>query len=60
MTASDKGLAATEEFCQDMARVLLRHNQASRSDFDVILLDCPPNLGNLTLNAMAADYCGAL
>ena len=29
----------------------------ARSHFDVIILDCPPNLGNLTLNALvAADH----
>ena len=61
VTASDKGLAATEGILSGRIgkEFLLRGTiKQARGDFDVILLDCPPNLGNLTLNAMAAaDYC---
>jgi len=57
MTTPDKGLAETES--QLSARVgreyILKSAIANaRSHFDVILIDCPPNLGNLTLNALVA------
>src|SRR5262249_1598957 len=33
----------------------------ARSHFDFILFDCPPNLGNLTLNALVcSDFCVVL
>jgi chromosome partitioning protein len=60
LAGSDKGLAETEmvisakigkEFILDGALAV------TRSHYDVIVLDCPPHLGTLTLNAMcAANY----
>ncbi len=61
VTPSDKGLASAEGVLagrigkEFLLRAALRK---ARERFDVIVLDCPPNLGNLTLNAlMAADSC---
>jgi chromosome partitioning protein len=57
LTPFDPGLAAAEdllgarigkEFClRDALRV-------TRTHYDYILVDCPPNLGNLTLNGLCA------
>ncbi|NOZ02210.1 MAG: ParA family protein [Deltaproteobacteria bacterium] len=61
VTPSDKGLAATEGILagrigkEFLLRTAMRK---ARDRFDLIVLDCPPNLGNLTLNALsAADAC---
>jgi len=61
VTPSDKGLAATEGILAGRIgkEFLLRGAiLKARDRFDLIVLDCPPNLGNLTLNALtAADSC---
>ena len=36
--------------------LLKRRMEASAGDFDYILLDCPPSLGLLTINALAAAH----
>lgn len=61
ITPSDKGLAATEGILagrigkEFLLRGILK---GARERFDLVILDCPPNLGNLTLNALvAADAC---
>lgn len=61
VTPSDKGLASAEGILAGRIgkEFLLRQAlRRARERFDVIVLDCPPNLGNLTLNAlMASDAC---
>ena len=47
--------AAEIEFSTEIGReALLRNSMVSISGYDFILLDCPPNLGLLTLNALTA------
>lgn len=59
VTPSDKALASAEGVLAGRIgkEFLLRQAlRGVRPNFDRIVLDCPPNLGNLTLNAlMAAD-----
>ena len=59
ITGADKQLSNTEaQLATRMGRemILARAIRAARGAYDVILIDCPPNLGLLTLNALfAAD-----
>jgi chromosome partitioning protein len=47
---------ATVELMNEMGResIIKRVLSSAKSDYDYILLDCPPNLGLLTLNALTA------
>jgi chromosome partitioning protein len=60
ITCADKRLSETDHLLSTRVgrEYVLKGVLANvRSQFDVILIDCPPNLGNLTLNALvAADY----
>jgi chromosome partitioning protein len=57
VTPVDRGMSNTEDLLgtrigkEFILRDALR---VTRTHFDVILLDCPPNLGNLTLNGLVA------
>lgn len=60
VTPSDKELGATEGVMSGRIgkETLLRQAlRLARAAFDVVVVDCPPNLGTLTVNAlMAADH----
>ena len=60
ITGADKHLSSTEaQLAGRMGRemLLMRALRNARTQYDAIVLDCPPNLGLLTVNAlMAADH----
>ena len=53
LCAADLELARTENHLQAVARSLKPVIESGR--FDIVLIDCPPSLGILTLNAFAAS-----
>lgn len=60
LTPSDKSLADTEGLLSaKIGKELILRGlmESTRSHFDAIVIDCPPHVGNLTLNALlAADH----
>jgi len=61
LTPGDKTLYETESLLATKIGkefILQDAIQNARTHFDFIIIDCPPNLGNLTLNALvSSDYC---
>lgn len=60
LTPGDKTLYETEgQLASKLGRefILSRTYENAKTHYDFILIDCPPNLGNLTINALcSADY----
>ncbi|MCO4746803.1 MAG: ParA family protein [Proteobacteria bacterium] len=57
VTPLDKTLSTTEDLLSTRIGkefILKEALEATRTHYDVIVLDCPPNLGNLTLNGLVA------
>ncbi|HSA58385.1 MAG TPA: ParA family protein [bacterium] len=57
LTPGDKALVQTESVLASRIGkefILKRTIETAKTHYDIILIDCPPSLGNLTLNALVA------
>jgi chromosome partitioning protein len=51
----DENLAAADEELKKKQYTLQKLLEGIKNDFDYILIDCPPSLGNLSINALVAS-----
>jgi chromosome partitioning protein len=55
LAPAERGLRSADSDIPHGDEAVLPRQLATLSDYDLILLDCPPNLGALTINALAAS-----
>ena len=63
LTPGDKALVQTESVLSSRIGkefILRSAIQTAKTHYDVILFDCPPSLGNLTLNGLVAADCALI